>query len=326
MNNVFLVYTPYHLLIAIIKTLLAKRVGVDELIVCDPTAIHSKLAQSAGIIFKKIIQVKHGKTFSYFNVLLWRNRISKHLRFSSHILKKIIGFDESYFKDKDVFIFNDYTAIGYLFNISGITYNLIEDGLNCFQYPLSSFTKSRCKFSHIWESVLGVSWLPFGPSRFTKSVEVNDKSNLHIKHPNIIVSNREQMFKKLNSSEINTIAKIFGYQPLNYPIENNSTLLLTQPLSEDHLIKHAKKIELYKQLVSKYSIGTLYIKKHPRERENYLDIFPNAIILENSNIPFEIFMLKEKIHFKRALSIYSTAMDAIFCADEKIQMGEKWIF
>ena len=47
-------------------------------------------------------------------------------------------------------------------------------------------------------------------------------------------------------------------------------------------------------------------------------------ILSNNKIPFELYQLKEKFHFRRAISTFTTAMDSIFCADEKIQMGEEW--
>jgi len=41
-------------------------------------------------------------------------------------------------------------------------------------------------------------------------------------------------------------------------------------------------------------------------------------------VPFELFLLKEKCHFKRAITAFSAAIDAVFCAEEKIQMGQDW--
>ncbi len=63
---------------------------------------------------------------------------------------------------------------------------------------------------------------------------------------------------------------------------------------------------------------------HPREKEDYSKIFPDAIILGNQKIPFEIYQLKEKFRFNKAITTFSTLMDAIFCADEKISMGAEW--
>ena len=133
------------------------------------------------------------------------------------------------------------------------------------------------------------------------------------------------MFRTLNDSEIDTIAKIFNYQPLNIPSLHEASLLLTQPLSEDQLISHEKRIKIFKYLVDKYSIGTLYIKVHPRDKDDYSIIFPNAIVLGMSEIPFEVYLLKERLHFRRAISAFTTLMDAVFCADEKIQLGMDWV-
>ena len=323
MTKVYIIITPYQLLISITKTILAHRIGKDEIIVCDKQEIQSAFLNNARVIFKNVIIIPKRPSVFYLHVLLWRNRISRHIPFLFNMLKKNLDLDESFFKNKEIFIFNDLSAIGCLLNLSKIKYNLIEDGLNLFQYKLH-FEDSRCRFHNIWESILGVSWKSFGHSECTNSIEVNENKNLLIKHPNIIVSNRSQLFSALKEDEINIITKIFNYKPLPYQIDANSTLLLTQPLSEDCIMTHEKKIHLFRHLVNKYKVGFLYIKKHPREKEDYKKIFPNAIILENGNVPFEIFLLKEKCHFKRVITAYSTAIDAIFCADEKIQMGQEW--
>lgn len=326
MVNVFIIYSSYQLLITIVKTFLTQRIGKDELIICDADAVSSKLIQNIQHLFKNIIIINQSKTSAYFHILLWRNRITRRIPFFNERLKKYLGLDETFFHSKNIFIYNDFSALGCLLNISKTKYNLIEDGLNFFQRDPLYTIKTRCRYSHVWDSLLGVSWKAFGQSKYTISIEVNDESNLYVKHNNIIISNRAEMFQQLSEEDIDSIAHIFDYHPLDCSFNGVSTLLLTQPLSEDNIMAHSKKIHLYKHLVDEYAVGKLYIKMHPREKENYSIFFPDAIILKGSNIPLEIFLLKEKFHFKRVVSICSTAMDAIFCADEKIQMGEKWMY
>lgn len=323
MTKVYIIITPYQLLISITKTILAHRIGRDVLIVCDKREIQSVFLNNARCVFKDVIVIKKRPPVFYLNILLWRNRISRRIPFLFNMLKRYIELDESYFKNKEIFIFNDLSAIGCLLNLSKIKYNLIEDGLNLFQHELH-FENSRCSFHKIWDSILGVSWKSFGQSKLTKTIEVNDGQNLCIKHPNILVVNRAQLFRSLTQDDINMIAQIFGYQPTGCEISEESTLLLTQPLAEDNLLSHSKKIALYQYLVKKYNVGKLYIKVHPREREDYTKIFPNAVILGNNGVPFELLQLKEDFHFKRAITAFSTAIDAVFCADEKIQMGQEW--
>ena len=324
MIKTYLISTPYHLLISIIKTILANRIAQDELIIIDKRFIQHHFLQNAHTIFKKITIINQHPTVSYLHILLWRNRISRRIPFLYNMLKKYTTIDEAYFKNKEVYMFYDLTYLACLLNVSKIEYNLIEDGLNQFQQSSNSDTRRRSSFSFLWDSILGVSWKAFGQSKLNKSIEVNDGKNLHIKHPNIIVANRAKFFRSLTQENIDMIAKIFDYQPIGYQISEESTLLLTQPLVEDKLLSQSKKNALYKYLVKKYAIGKLYIKVHPREKEDYTKIFPNAVILGNRNIPFELLLLKENFHFKRAITAFSTAIDAVFCADEKINMGQEW--
>jgi len=324
MSNLYIISTPYQLLIAIVKTILAHRIGKDDLVVWSyEKSFNPQIMSNAGKIFHTITIVKCSTTMSYLHILLWRNRLTRLFPRHFKILKKFIGVDEETFRDKEIYIFMDHCSLGCLLNISKIKYNLIEDGLNFYQYNLDTFKKTRCFLSPLWDHLLGTSWKCFGESPYTKTIEVNTKEKILVKHDHIIVKNRKEMFKELKLEEINYIANIFCYKPQHINIIPGATLLLTQPLSEDGLISHSKKIALYKHLKKKYAIGTLYIKAHPREREDYSKVFPDAIIFEASKIPFEIYQLKEKFHFKRAVTAYSTAIDAIFCADEKITFGKE---
>lgn len=324
MTNVYIVSTPYHLLISMVKILQGNRIGQDELVIQDKSVFSSNLCHNVEKIFKKVVVCNKSPTYLYFHILMWRNRCSRKIPFLYNKLKKYSNIDESLFNGREIFIYHDYSSLACLLNISKIEYNLVEDGLNRFQYSLSSFKKTRSRLYPIWERLLGVSWKPFGHSKYVKSIEVNDEHNLRIKHPNILVVNRAQLFRSLTQDDINMIAQIFDYQPIGCEISEESTLLLTQPLAEDNLLSHSKKIALYQYLVKKYNVGKLYIKVHPREREDYTKIFPNAVILGNNGVPFELLLLKENFHFKRAITAFSTAIDAVFCADEKIQMGQEW--
>lgn len=324
MIKTYLIGTPYHLLISIVKTILANRIGQDELVIHDKRMIQHKFLQNAQAIFKKVIIIDQSPNIFFFHILLWRNRFSRRIPFFYNMLKKFTTIDDSYFKDKEVYTFYDLTYLACLLNVSKKEYNLIEDGLNYFQQNFDIGAGKRNALSFIWDSISGVSWKAFGQSKLVKSIEVNDKQNILIKHPNVIEVNRARLFRSLKQNDIDIIAQIFDYQSSGFQISENSTLLLTQPLAEDHLLSHSKKIALYQHLVKEYTIGKLYIKVHPRETEDYTQMFPKAIILGSRNVPFEILLLKENFHFKRVVTAFSTAIDAVFCADEKIIMGQEW--
>ena len=320
MQKVYVAETPYHLLICITKTILEKRINKDVVFVCR-WIITPSIDDNLHRIFKDVVYFGGKKTI----VDLLRLKIYLlQLPFLSNWAKKKIKQEENWFNKRDIFLFNDNNYYGCLLNSLRIYYNLIEDGLNCYSMKRDIFLIEMKKRSKTFR-LLKFSWESFGLSKYTKSIEVNDASKILIDHPNIIERSREKMFRTLNDSEIDTIAKIFNYQPLNIPSLHEASLLLTQPLSEDQLISHEKKIKIFKYLVDKYSIGTLYIKVHPRDKDDYSIIFPNAIVLGMSEIPFEVYLLKERLHFRRAISAFTTLMDAVFCADEKIQLGMDWV-
>lgn len=317
MTKVYIIETPYHLLISTTKTILEKRIGKDIILLYKQN-FSSITIKRLETIFKEVLCFNLIENFiSLLNLKLRQKRIPLLPLF----IKQNHNINEDWLRNKEVFIFNDNDYYGCFLNFMKKDYNLIEDGLNCFSFELAA---SARKFRHNLYSLLGFSWDCFGESKITKTIEVNDISKMRIKYPNAIELNRQQLFKRLNDNDVDAIAYVFNYSPLLSSPKKDCSLLLTQPLSEDGYVSHSKKIEIYKYLVQKYAIGTLYIKAHPREKEDYSKIWPNAVILSNNKIPFELYLLKENIHFKRAISTFTTAMDAIFCADEKIQMGLEW--
>ena len=321
MSNVYICTTPYHLLISAVKVSLHSTKKKDDVIICNKSAFTSETLAHLSTIFGNVYVASH--KFSLFVIFLLKNRFLKKYSISDFFLKKILGYNKDYFQKKNVYIYADYCSIGCLLNLEMISYNIIEDGLNRYKFNLYPDKKHR--FHHFIEILLGFSWKTGIESQFLNQIEVNELPNIPINGCKVIVSNREKMFSKLSPEEIDTIARLFNYIPFKMGKNSDKTILLTQPLSEDNIVDLQTKINIYRFLISKYAIGELYIKIHPREKCNYANYFPNAIILGAAKIPFEIYQLKENFHFKRAITAFSTAIDSISCADEKISMNERWV-
>lgn len=297
--------------------MLSNRIGLDTVVVTRDYIPQSTI-QNAKSLFKEIT-CKFRRIDALKKVILFK---IQQIPFLGKIVKNK-SIKPPFPINSNYFIFYDNSYFGCWLNISKIYYNLIEDGLNQFKAIPPQTTKM--KIYNTFYKLIGIHWNHGGKSKYVKSIEVNEKIDLKIKHNNIIVQNRADMFKQLTLEQINIIANIFNYKPIKKISADCKTLLLTQPLSEDSITSHPTKIKIYQHLVKKYSIGTLYIKIHPREKEDYTKIFPNAIILGDQNIPFEVYQLKEHFHFNRAITAFSTAIDAIFSADEKISMGADWV-
>lgn len=110
-------------------------------------------------------------------------------------------------------------------------------------------------------------------------------------------------WKKLKLEEKKNILKIFNVNTEELEELRSSTLLITQPLSEDCLISEKNKIKIYKKIIEENKDEKIFLKTHPREITDY-KIFNNINILEK-NFPLELLLFLE-IHPKKVVTLYST--------------------
>ena len=123
----------------------------------------------------------------------------------------------------------------------------------------------------------------------------------------------EKLWEELEEKKKKEILNIFNVNLEGLELlrkEKEKILLITQPLSEDGIIKEKEKIELYKEILLEREIKKVFIKPHPREKTNYIEVFKNigieVKVLPNE-FPAEIFMLLD-MNFKKVITIFSTAV------------------
>lgn len=320
--NLYICHTYYHVLISIIKRfksgtksdiILATNV-TDNFLVEDSMLI-SKLKQSK--IFNDVIifdyskkEKRYEKRFLYISRIFLGNRI---------IRKKEYDLE----KYENIYIFNDRTLIGYILNKSKLFYNLLEDGTDCFKSKHKEILiKKQIGIKDYIKKQLNIYGVEESP--MISSIEVNDKEDIFINHYNIIEEPKSEMFFSLNTQEKEKILKIFirDFDKIIVPV--GSTLILTQPLYEDGLLKtEEEKVNLYKNIIRKYTSGEkIVIKTHPRETTDYFKYFnkeKNIIIIEE-RFPIEILNFLD-IKFKKVISVFSTGINLIENADERIEIG-----
>ena len=130
------------------------------------------------------------------------------------------------------------------------------------------------------------------------------------KIPEIIVNKVEiidikEKWKNLSKEKQEQILLLFNCKNLNTDILRDKILLITQPISEDKIVTEEEKIEIYREITKNYSEEQIVIKRHPREKTDYKNFFPNAYIIEEK-FPLEVLMLL-KIPFKEVVTLFSTA-------------------
>lgn len=145
-------------------------------------------------------------------------------------------------------------------------------------------------------------------SKFVKKIYMTGLAPIpeEIKNKVEIINIKELWNKKTNiekkeildffNFDINTISKI----------KNRKNIFFTQCLSENFILNETEKIDLYKKVLKNYDLKDLIIKTHPKEKTNYKEIFPEALILDNV-FPSEFFMLFD-VKFDKAITLFSTAV------------------
>ena len=107
---------------------------------------------------------------------------------------------------------------------------------------------------------------------------------------------------------------------------NNNALILTQPISEDKVIKdESVKLAIYKDVISRVpSSYKVVLKTHPREITDYAKHFENITVLP-ALFPIEILGLKEGFSFERGYTLFSTALSNLEIVKERFFMGKDYL-
>ena len=309
----YLAETYYHLLITLIKVI--KSNAKTDLILPSSALIDNRE------LLNKIYNTKLFNEILFIDYKKMNNRYLNLIRLFFYINSIL---DKN--KYEEIYVFHDKPSIFFLIlNIKKIPYNILEDGVNFFKEynkPLA-LRKGKNSIKNIIFKLLKMP-KPF-ESKYIKSIEVNDKEDIWVKNKNIIEVPRVKLFESLTTTEKETITNIFLND--NIKINNNSVLILTQPLSEDSLCSsEEEKIKIYSNILKEYCADEkdVVLKVHPRDKTNYEKYFNNITILSNK-FPMEILTFSPDLKFKKILTVSSSAIETIKNCDEKIVLGMDYI-
>ncbi len=319
-KDLFICNTYYHLLISIIKSFNKKNES-DIIITSD--------RQNCFLVNNKTIIEALKKSNIFKNIIIYNNS-EKEIFLEKHKIRKQIFLrtqknNFNYSEYETIYVYHEANHIVQIMNLLKQEYVLLEDGTdyfkNNFYYNEKKKNKKRLKtkikhFLNIYDTA---------ESKYIKYIEVNDMKNLKVYDKKIVECNKKELFNNLNDKQKKIILNIFIGEIKDYKKLNNSMLIITQPLNEDHHLNNEKeKIQLYKEAIKLYSSeDNVVIKTHPREVTNYKDFFPNYTIID---IPFPIEIINFfPIRFKTVLTLSSTSIGLIENVDEKKFLGWEWL-
>lgn len=259
---------------------------------------------------------KYRETTGGFVRKLWRRMLL--CRKFPRRLENCIDVD--FTRYREIYVYCDADPIGYYLNYKKIPYHAVEDGLDCnrdfdmVRHFNRKFWGLKCLLAK-W----GLIFMENGYSRYALDMEVNDLACIAYRHRNWKAVPRERLKQALTDGEKKMIFAVFVKDAqglLDQCGGRDRVLILTQPLCELNVRER-----IFRDIIAEYGEGAqVILKPHPRDELDYERLFPECIVLEGK-FPVEVLNFHPGFHFKRVISVVTTAIDAIEFADEKINLG-----
>ncbi|MEH7383521.1 glycosyltransferase family 52 [Bacillus sp. JJ1533] len=145
------------------------------------------------------------------------------------------------------------------------------------------------------------------PSKESKRVTMTILTGIRyipssIRNPKKISMTKE--WEKLKEYQRRKILEFFNVEDDYLNLINGSTLLITQPISEDKLVNEKEKEQIYLKLVENNLDNQVLIKPHPRDNTDY-SFIKNGVKILDKNFPLEIPLLLN-IMPKKVVTLYSS--------------------
>lgn len=223
-----------------------------------------------------------------------------------------------YFSQFDeIAMYNDDTYISHFIYQQNLDYVLFEDGFNYFQYPFDAhahqswWSKQKPGFKFV---------IPRGWSETCKRIELNTFEGVPLddRRGKMIEVSQKELFSNISNGKRRALSVIF---PVKIPkVNKRSTLILTQPLAADGMMKTEKEQQEFYENLCRENVGffkKVYFKPHPRDTVKY-SMMKNVIQIDK-NTPIEIFALADPdFRFKKGVTHSSTALEFADYVNEKI--------
>ena len=338
-DRIYVCHTFYNVYVTLLKefNLPKEQQGKADIalsmISTDFSGLKERLEQSG--VFQKVYLLDEKKDGFFPELAKYKQdygNIVKHLVNRIIYTKKLGKLEEPYMtidfkKYKDVYVYCDSDPIGYYLSYKHIYYHAMEDGLDCLKYLDGAHYDNRGHFKlKAFLASLNIIFIQNGYGKYCLDMEINDLSCLRHTCPKYKVVPRKPLELSLNSEQKLSMLRIFMenadafLKELGEKATGDCILFLTQPHPQD---EEARK-QICHDIIRDYCQGChVVIKPHPRDLLDYELLRPDCTVIKGK-FPVEVLNFLEGVHFKKVISIATTALDTIDFADEKINLGDSF--
>jgi len=327
MDQTFVCCSTYHVYVSILEAYKYKKLGHDSVLVFFDDAIQGiggflQSVERIGI-FNEIIVVQGytimrnmKKQYGWWQYVTGRAKIIVDLYEKNN--PKLVEYQEIIANSQINLFQLNRTRAYFLIKYPENFFRMYEDGYGVYQQKLPALRRLNRKY---------ITKLPLlkGHDPQVKEVWVSfpEKVTDKILIPKLKKLNIDVLENQLTDAEkLNIVQQMIGDITLR---PEKSTIIITQPLSEDGYCSEEIKIELYRKLVGQeLAEGNLvYVKTHPRERTVYPFDSENVILLPKF-FPLEVFNLGS-LKIAKAVSFFSTALFNLKHVENKVMFSEDYV-
>ncbi len=227
---------------------------------------------------------------------------------------------ESY---RNIYVYCDSDPIGYYLSRKHIYYHAVEDGLDCLQKFDAAHADNAGHFA--LKAALAKRNLIFmqnGYGKYCLDMEINNGDGFDYHFDKYKVVPRRLLTEALTEEQKETILRIFLPDADEIAGElsgkQDCVLFLTEGFPGD---RPDVRKAVADQILREYCAGQqVVIKPHPRDDLDYRALYPDCVVIRGK-FPIEVLNFIPGIHFKKAVSIITSALDALDFVTEKVNVG-----
>lgn len=321
--DLFVCHTAYQVFISCIRAMRAGQkpdIVLASGVLPGAGALAGRLAQSG--LFGQVLTFNEQQSHSpiYKNPVLVL--LFQHPMHRRHI-EKYRHFRLDFARYGRVYFYNDWNELCRYAQDCHARYILCEDAFSGHTLPEHPWrTRQAARPFYRLRRALGYGYLYWGGYKRTEGIETEDPARTGAWAEHFIPDSKAALFASLTPEEKQRLTDIFVATPLPAAAEK-PFLLLTRPYAADGLVPDtAAQLDIFRRVLDAYGGGcTVFIKPHPRDEADYAAAFPKAVILDK-NMPSEVLNVAFPFRFARAVTVGSSALNTLSCADEKLLLPE----
>ena len=328
MSRTYVGSTIYHIYLSLLHILSdskdkAENLGENLLFLVESTPMIETLIPNLKKRFFRDVHIiserkDHVLDLGKFNYTFRRRqKLIPYLESKHPVLHK----EKSFIQDSDLYLCDTDSSKSYFlyeFGTKGI--NMIEDGARTYSQRHSGF--EQFAKTYLTKTPIGGG---FDKEIKTIFAQFPDRLPLPLQKKAVELNIKKEV-AKLDEKTKQELFSIFLPQN-SFKIDGgNNALILTQPISEDKVIKdEAEKIAIYKDVVSKVPPNmNIILKTHPRETTKYEEHFKGITILP-ALFPVEILGLRKGFFFERGYTLFSTALSNLEIVEQRFFLGKDYL-